>query len=458
MTCHDVTGELELFVLGGLPEARRRQVETHLGVCPGCRAAERELRLLVGTVRLTSGPEAPRPGFAAALRAEVCGAIGAESWRRGLRRAALAAASVAAAVMVVLVAGRLRQREAAAPQVVSASERWHYVSARDIPVSAADGVVVRGQTLYLLRGDEGGSRVVAVSVATGATRWDSACESIGYLAADPRRVYCLVAGRAGLVTLAALDASDGAELWRYEQPKAHRLRGPSRPVPLGGECVCWSAGGALHMLRAETGALLWTRAVGDGSPLSAAVASDGRLYIVSGQALHCVLEQTGEELWKQRLDEGQGRGRPLLALDGHRVYVARVRHGSGADLFCMDLPTRSLLWRRRVPGARCLLAAAGIVCLRGGPIVALDPATGRRLWIHPASGCGPPTLVDGLLHFVASSASGRLVALEPRTGRQVWELPGVHSCDAFAKVGDTGYIKTRDGVVRALALHPCDRF
>jgi outer membrane protein assembly factor BamB len=387
------------------------------------------------------------------------GAVRAQRRRRWLRRAALAAASVAAAAAVVLLAGRPRQGEVgAASQVVSASERWHYVSARAIPTSPADGVVVRGHSLYLLRGDRGGSRVAAVSVAAGATRWESACESVGYLAADPRRVYCLVPGRAGVLTLAALDAADGAELWRYEQPKAHRLRGPSRPVPLAGERVCWSAGGALHVLDAASGRLLWTRPVGDGRPLSAAVASEGRLYVVSGSAVHCFLARSGEALWRHRFDAGRGWGRPLLALDGQRAYVARLRRGSEADLFCIDLASRSPLWRRRVPGARCLLAAAGVVCLRGGPIVALDPATGELLWRHPAPGCGPLTLIDGLVHFVDSSASGRLVALEPRTGRAVWELPGVHSCDAFARVGDTGYIKTRDGIVRALALRPVERF
>ncbi|MFW6162468.1 MAG: PQQ-binding-like beta-propeller repeat protein [Planctomycetota bacterium] len=459
MTCDDVIDALELFVLGGLPEGRRRQVEAHLRGCPTCRAAEREVRLLVGTVRLGAGPQAPRPGFAEAVRAEVRGAMGTEHRRRHLRRGALAVASVAAAVLVALLAGRLGREEAEAPpQVVSASERWHYVSARDIPASPADGVVVRNHTLYLLRGDAGESRVAAVSVDTGATRWESACESVGYLAADSRRLYCLVPGRAGLLTLTALDAADGAELWQYEQPKAHRLRGPSRPVPLGGERVCWSAGGALHVLDAGSGRVLWSRRVGEGRPLSAAVTSEGRLYAVSGSAVRCFLARNGEPLWHHRFDEARGSGRPLLALDGGRAYVARMRRGPEADLFCIDLASRSLVWQRRVPGARCLVATTDAVCLRGGAIAAFDPATGQPLWSHPASGCGPLTLEDGLLHFVDSSASGRLEALDPLTGRRVWELPGVHSCDAFARVGDTGYIKTRDGIVRALALSSCARF
>ena len=45
-----------------------------------------------------------------------------------------------------------------------------------------------------------------------------------------------------------------------------------------------------------------------------------------------------------------------------------------------------------------------------------------------------------------------------RTGHKAWEMPGILSCDAFTKVGSTGYIKTQDGTVHALAMGGPRRF
>jgi outer membrane protein assembly factor BamB len=110
-----------------------------------------------------------------------------------------------------------------------------------------------------------------------------------------------------------------------------------------------------------------------------------------------------------------------------------------------------------VPATRHLLAAGQGVYLRGEGVLALDTGSGAELWSSAASGCGPLTLVDGLIHFADSGEPGRLVALDPHSGRTAWEVVGIRSCDAFTKIGSTGYIKTQDGIVHAIALGGRDR-
>ena len=119
---------------------------------------------------------------------------------------------------------------------------------------------------------------------------------------------------------------------------------------------------------------------------------------------------------------------------------------------CVDPQTRRVAWKTAVPNALHLLAAGGGLYLRGHDVRALDSATGRTVWTRPAEGCGAMTLADGLLHFADARASGRLVALDARTGRTAWEMPGLRSCDALVTAGGTGYLKTQDGVIYALAL------
>ena len=448
MRCQAVRDELETFVLGDVSASRAEELESHLGSCPSCREAEAEYRQLLSRLRAERAPgAAPRAEFAAALGGAIERAMAAE--RRGRRWRRLAAGAAAAARLAALAAvliGRGRAPAARAP------EQWRYGQVQAAPASAADGVVVHGPTMYLLRAGAGGPRVAAVDAASGRTRWEAAGECVGYLAADERRVYCLASAGRGALALAALDAATGRELWRHELPWPHPLREPSRPVPLADGRVCWSANGALHVLDAQTGERLWSRPVAEGRLLSCAVPSGDALYAVGPCAIHCFDGESGAERWQHRFDDSPGRGRPLLAIDGGRAYVARPRSGGRADVFCLDLTTRSLLWRRAAPEARFLLAAGGAVCLRGGPLTALDAATGAVLWTRRAEGCGPLSFFDGRIHYVDSGDSGRLAALDPLTGQAAWELSGYRSCDAFARVGGLGLIKTRDGVVHALAL------
>jgi outer membrane protein assembly factor BamB len=295
---------------------------------------------------------------------------------------------------------------------------------------------------------------VAIDVATGAARWRSECRTRGYLAADRSRVFCLAASRARSLALVALNAATGEELWRHSHGLSRGLRAPTRPVPLRGDRVCWTTNDSVDLLDARTGGAIWTRSIANEGSLSCAAVRGDHIYIVSGKALHCLEAASGEQSWRVALDEQAiGHGRPLVALDGERIYFTQTPPGRDAQAFCMDLATRHAVWKRAIPGARCLLAASGTVYVRGQRILALDGLTGQTLWDRPASGCGPLTCVDGRIHFVDSSAQGRLIALDQRTGRKAWEIAGVRSCDAFTKVGTTAYIKTGDGVVHALALH-----
>ena len=459
--------DLELFVLGALPAAQQAEVAAHLARCPLCREAEAACRLLVGQVRLGADSAAPGPWFEQVVQAAVAAEIGAQRRRRRVRRV-VAVAGLAAVLVMGLAVWRVwrggggtgpgaakRPWSVAAADARVAAERWRYASAPTAPASAAERVVVAGTTMYLLRGDAAGSRVAAIDTATGAPRWRSECQTRGYLAADGTRVYCLAASGRRRLELVALGAADGRVLWRYQARSPHGLAGPCRPVPLSGDRVCWTAGTTLHLIDARSGEGIWSRAIAGEGPLSCAVAHGGRLAVVTSKALHCLEAATGREAWRKGLEAtAPGCGRPLLALAGNRLYVAQARVGQGVRLSCVDLGAREVAWRRRVPGARCLLAVGDGVYLRGQRILALDGRTGKPMWRCAAEGCGPLTVVDGLLHFVDSSGRGRLVALHPHTGQTAWEIAGIRSCDAFAKVGRTGYIRTRDGIVHALAFRP----
>ena len=135
-----------------------------------------------------------------------------------------------------------------------------------------------------------------------------------------------------------------------------------------------------------------------------------------------------------------------------RAYLAHRPRVGEAVLHCLDLSTHRALWREPVGQVRHLLATSRGVYLRTQGIVARDGRTGRVLWTRRAAGCGPMTADAGLLYLTDSRQAGRLVALDQRSGAEAWQLAGIRSCDAFRRVGPTGYVKAHDGVIHAFAL------
>lgn len=466
MECHAVHDELELFVLDELPAATRAEIEAHLGACSECRAAEEECRALLSEIKSSADEAVPTAAFEGAVRRAVAAEIGLQRRRSWARRVAAASGSMAALLLLGLAAWHVLERTGDGPESSAveltgtsptahglAQERWRYAGAAAAPTSVADGVVAQGSSMYLLRKGQGSSHVVSIHAATGALRWQSGCQSRGYLAADQSRVFCLADKGPRTLDLVALDSADGKTLWRYSQDRPHRAQGPCRAVPLSGERVCWSNQSAVHMLDAQTGTPIWTRSLAGEGLASRALASGDRLYVATGKGMHCLEVKSGREVWVKRFDrEERGLGRPLLAIDDERIYFAQAGNGQTSRLVCMDLRTREFIWHRSVPWVRSLVAAGQGLYLRGHRVVALDSRSGQPLWARDAAGCGPLTLFDGLVHFVDSSSRGRLIALEQHTGRTTWEIAGLRSCDAFTKLGTTGYIKTQDGVVHAFAL------
>ncbi|MCD6304525.1 MAG: PQQ-binding-like beta-propeller repeat protein, partial [Planctomycetes bacterium] len=415
--------------------------------------------------------ELKRAGRAAAppagLAAELCRSAADELASQRRRLAVRTAAGLAAAAAMVLTvwwlstsggpfwrpASRGAAVSAAAAGAGRPADVWHFGGALALPASSAvDGIVVRDKSMYFLHGGADGRHVAAVDISTGRRRWESSQRSIGYLAADGSRIYCLAARGPGRIDLLALDGRTGSLRWRISRPRSDRLVAPCRPVPVGDDRLAWVSGGEVHFIEASTGRLLWDRPVTGGGPLSCVVGDGERLFVAGPNSLHCLDAASGRPLWTLAVSPGStGPHRPLLALAGGAVYVVHDA-GSGGMLRCIDLATRQVLWHKETGQVRHILACGGGVFLRGADVRAYDGRTGRPLWRRRAGGCSPPTAHGGLLYLIDSRRAGRLLALDQHTGAKVWELAGIRSCDAFRRVGRTGFVKTQDGVIHAIAL------
>jgi outer membrane protein assembly factor BamB len=472
MDCDRIRPQLELFVLGGLDAPAEARVREHLAACPDCREIEQDYHLLVAEVRRTGARVRPRAALVRSLTQSAAREVRAERRRRWAWRVGAGAGAAAAAVLLAItiwraspfVAGRapasLPDVRVAAPlgEGSAAGEKWRHDGASAQPTSSADSVVVHGESMYFLGRDAGEGRVAAIDLATGRPRWESPLGSIGYLAADDSRVYCLAATGPREVELLAADAGSGAVQWRYAHGRSDPWVAPCRPVPVAGGRVAWVTHATVHLIDATTGRALWEQGVESGGAVSAVAADGGCLFAAGAASLHCLDPNSGRETWSLEVTPGPaGSRRPLLALADGRAYLAHVGRSGSGTLQCLDLRERRPLWHKPVGDVRHVLATGHGVYVRGADVRAYDARTGRPLWTHQAGGCSPMTARDGLMYLMDSRDGGRVLALHQQDGRTAWQMAGLRSCDAFRQVGQTAYVKTHDGIIHAIALRGAKR-
>jgi len=468
MTCQHVRDRLALWATGDVSESERARIDAHLVSCAACRELAEAYRTAVAEVRGADraqrdphGPVVVRAEAVRRIRAACAAAIRAERRRGRLRRGVRTAIALAATVVFGVLVGYLVHAFGRGETGLDpALERWRYEGAQAERTSSADGVIVRRDRLYVVRrsqrdpnGSGPGGAVVAIDARLGQVLWKTPLAAPGYLAADGERVYCVASAQGGGLDLVALTAGAGRTAWRFGYRSGRVVLHPSRPAPLAGNRVAWTVGSTLHLLDARTGRALWTRTLPDEGLLSRAAVAGEDLLVAGCRGLYGIEAASGRERWHKAFrDDLAPALPPLLAVAGDRTYVAGAGPGRTGRLMCLDRHTGRCLWRRGVPLPRHLLADGDRVYVRGPDVLALDESSGEAVWTCRADGCGPLTCEDGLIRFVDSGRDGRLVALYGRTGRTAWEIPGLKSCGAFLTVGDTGYVKTWDGVVHAIAL------
>jgi outer membrane protein assembly factor BamB len=314
-------------------------------------------------------------------------------------------------------------------------------------------VAVRGQSIYLLLVEGEQVRVSALDAQTGNVKWQSNLESIGYLAADDERVYCLAAVGHGMTELVALDAASGAIRWRFMQEDRTRPVSPARPVVMPDGRVCWTTNSTVHMLKAATGEAAWSRPIPQEGLLSAAVATADGIYIASNSGLYCLSPKYGDIVWRQGLGGEYSRlGRPAIQVAAGRVFAAMRKRDGRGQVICLDTTGHKLAWSEAIPQVLQLQVADGRLYIRGQGVQALDLESGEQLWSCKANGCGPVTATGGVVYFVDTTGPGRLVAVDSRNGQAVWDMAGIQSCEAFLPENGVGYFKTSDGVLRAMVL------
>jgi outer membrane protein assembly factor BamB len=251
-------------------------------------------------------------------------------------------------------------------------------------------------------------------------------------------------------TIYCLDASSGAEIWRYSyQIEDKRWPGPgSTPLLDGTALYALSWQGHLHCLDAESGAVIWRRdLVGEGLAVipqwgfSASPVVEGKVLLLNAGLSGLALDKrTGKVLWRSEAEEG-GLASPVVFTANGTRQVAIL----GRDtLFGVALVDGQLLWSHPwssyadpiVLDDRVFLSA-GRSGDRGARMLHLTSGGPEQVWYERRTNYAFQSyvVVNGFAYGLARDRSNELECVDLETGEIRWS----HD------VGDWGALSVADG-------------
>lgn len=289
----------------------------------------------------------------------------------------------------------------------------------DVGGTPSYALIADGKVFVTVPVSGGGSEVIALSQATGATVWGPVLVSGGANAAyDNGRVFVLSSPFGNAATMEALDAGTGSPDWSTLLSGQYGFSsGPSAGdgmVFTGGA----GSGGTLYALDEATGALVWTQEVQNGDNSTPAVSADG-VYVTYPCWTYDFRPATGDTIWSVNTGcEGGGGNTPVVA--NQLVYSPENYPGYDGSIYNAESGSSQGTFTGSAPPA--LTTGMGYF-LQGGTLRGITEPGSVVQWSFTGDGTltGAPIVVNQYV-FIGST-SGNLYGLDAATGNLIWTQP-----------------------------------
>lgn len=284
--------------------------------------------------------------------------------------------------------------------------------------------VVAGGRVYVHSRRDPDEIVTAFDLATGKPIWTDTHRApftknqyASSMAKGPNATPLVAGGRLytfGVsAVLTAYDAATGKVLWRHDYTKdidsSKLFCGTAMsPILVDGNILVHvgdDRGGVFRAFDAATGAIKWEqKAAGPGyaSPVLATIAGAKQVVTLTDKSVVGVSTENGDTLWSFPFPDEWNENIVTPIVIGDTVIVSGTRQG-----------TRALRVTRVAQGS--------------------SPATGERaafaateLWHSPETAMymSTPVLHGGVLYGMSSRRKGQFFALDPATGKTLWMTEG----------------------------------
>ncbi|MFL6552722.1 MAG: PQQ-binding-like beta-propeller repeat protein [Chthoniobacterales bacterium] len=153
---------------------------------------------------------------------------------------------------------------------------------------------------------------------------------------------------------------------------------------------------------------------------TAPIVGEGMIFVASDGRIVAFDARTGAKVWGHLSCSGQGTQQ--AALDGQRLFVG----DGGDDLAAYDAGTGAQIWCDDESGSITSPPAVhgdSVYITNGTDVVAVDQATGTRLWSFTAADfaaiTNTPAYADGVVY---ATGTDTIFALDANTGKKIWRV------------------------------------
>ena len=300
-----------------------------------------------------------------------------------------------------------------------------------------DGTIYAGISIL----SSGENKVIGLNRNTGTEKWSAPVSghpgqpTIG----SDGTIY--VGGNTGVIS--ALNGQTGAAKWSFQAAAQNPLNNITAGINIGSDGTVFVNAGIAYALDGATGVQKWQANAGAGGAFALANSAPAigplnTIYFGGSDPLYAVDGLTGSVLWKVNTPNSIAGvfTTPAVGTDG-TVYC--IHNGVPSVLYAFDGRTGSKKWEfilstdrdsgRESPaiGADGTVYAVSI----GGPLNALNPATGAIKWTAGSftSGATPVVGGDGAVYCIR----GAVFAFDGATGQSKWSSSVLQ--DASTKIG-----------------------
>jgi outer membrane protein assembly factor BamB len=296
-----------------------------------------------------------------------------------------------------------------------ASSKWSV----DVGGTPSYALIAAGK-VFLTVNVGGGTQLIALDQATGATVWGPIfIAGLANAAYDGGSVFVLSAPSAGVNPglMQSYDAATGKILWSASLNGQYAF--DSAPTALNGLVFTGGAGsgGTLYAVNEATGAITWTQSVANGNASTPAVTNDG-VYVSYPCQTYDFTPSSGAPVWTNSAGcDGGGGGTPVVG--GGTLFSANGFGSYDGATFNAETGAPLGSYAADVPMA---VGPQAAYFLKGGTLRALASGSNMVLWSFTGDGTlnTSPILVNG--YVIIGASSGAVYGLDATTGAIVWQV------------------------------------